>query len=84
MQVNSYTTIPIQKVEEKTKVTYSYYQTYHVTLAYGASSYCSFPYTYRVPLLYYHQRRPQWGKILYEVKLDYFRTPIYYSYLLDF
>ena len=33
----------IQKVEEKTKVTYSYYQTYHVTLAYGASSYCSFP-----------------------------------------
>jgi len=37
MQVNSYTTIPIQKVEEKTKVTYSYYQTYHVTLAYGAS-----------------------------------------------
>jgi len=44
MQVNSYTTIPIQKVEEKTKVTYSYYQTYHVTLAYGASSYCSFPY----------------------------------------
>merc|ERR1712238_107010 len=64
----------------ESKVTYSYYQTYHVTLAYAASSYCSFPYTYRVPLLYYHQRRAQWGKILYEVKLDYFRTPIYYSY----
>lgn len=37
-----------------------------------------------LPLLYYHQRRPQWGKILYEIKLDYFHTPIYYSYLLDF